>query len=139
MMLQLFTSNTAGTAVPATNPIIFTEKLLATSDSKCVTVPISQITLTDPGYYIVHFDGNIAAETSGLTGVEMFVDGSAYTGATTGLVAATSASPENVSFTAIIHVKRSCACACNSKTLQFVVQESNALIYDANIVVVRVS
>lgn len=136
-MLQLFTRNEAGTLVPVNTPITFTDKLIATNDSRCVNVPATQITLQDPGYYIVHFDANFEADVAGTVGVSMFVDGDEYLGATTGLITAPTGSPQNAGFTAIVHVRRSCNCVCNTKSLQFIVQGVNALVFDANVVITR--
>lgn len=137
-MLQLFTKSVAGITVPVNTPITFNEKLIGTNDSRFVNVPTSQITLTDQGYYIVHFDSNFEADAEGTVGVSMFVDGDEYLGATTGLITAPTGSPQNAGFTAIVHVRRSCNCVCNAKTIQFIVQGVNALVFDANVVITRI-
>lgn len=136
-MLQVFMRNDAGLAVPVGTPIVFTEKLLGTRDARSVSVPTSQINLTDQGNYKIEFNANIDAQAAGNVGVQMLVNGAEYAGGRTGLVSSTPTAPRVVSFTSLVHVGRGCSCVNATKSLQFVIEGVDADVFLANLVITR--
>lgn len=139
-MLQLYTESTAGVVVTENADIVFTNKAVGIGCVATANTPTNTVQLNAPGVYEVSFDATISASAAAASTINVIMENNGVD-MPQAQAAATSDSTtdmESISFTSLVTVRPSNCFINNTARLTFNVRGSEAMLYNANVVVKRV-
>ena len=100
------------------------------------------VSINTPGYYLVHFNADVAAAAANVT-VQLQKDGVPVTGASATTSSTALTDIQNLSFTALVFVGSNCSCKCLENnlpaTLTFVNSDAAASFTNAAVTITRVA
>lgn len=138
-MIEYYTNSTSGIELSPSDRIQFYNKGVGCSR---VQTPINSITLRESGIYLVLFNASIAS--NGDTGMSiklsLYEDGVSSNVGVSEVFSYSSKDIESASFATLVRVRNSCSCVDNTKEISVVYDGvSDALLYNANIIIKKVS
>jgi hypothetical protein len=140
-MVEIYTKNKSGLLVEDGEAITFDTATIKTCSCASVDTPTNTIHLNKEGIYQISFNAIIAnsASSSDVINVSMYNKGVEVQQALAGVASSSSDDVENISFSTILRVRPSCEMIDNTTDLQFILSGTDALVYFANVDVIKVS
>lgn len=135
-MLDTYTNTNQTIATGA--PLAFNVNRVLTGCTATHTAGSTAANLNKPGIYMVHFNGDAAvSEAAGAITVQLFVDGVLYPGAEATHTSSATTDIVNLSFEALVKVKKDC-CECgNNVTLTFIDTGTGAVFSNVEVIVTK--
>lgn len=126
-------------AVASSSAIPFNTNRYLTGCGTCHTAGSPTITIKKPGYYLVNFNGDLSAASTGLLQTQLQVNGDLVPGARSSTTLATAGNIEALSFSTIVRVLNSCNCIDNTANISVINTGLASTFTNAEINVIRLN
>lgn len=123
--------------VNSNSAIPFNTNRYLTGCGFCHSEGTPTFTISKPGYYLINFNSDLAAGSTGVLQAQLQVNGDLVPGAEASVTEGTADNVQNISFSTVVRILNSCNCIDNTASIS-VINEGLASTYtNAEISIIR--